>query len=114
MTGPREAWGSLRKLPSGRWQVRYPAPDGRTYTARTADDKALTFQTKTDARAWLARTHTVIAQGIWEAPTAGAERRRAESAVAAARSIGFREYSGRWIEAVASTPNRGAGRPSRR
>lgn len=25
----RETWGSLRKLPSGRWQARYPAPDGR-------------------------------------------------------------------------------------
>jgi hypothetical protein len=25
-TGRREAWGSLRKLPLGRWQARYPAP----------------------------------------------------------------------------------------
>ncbi len=46
----REAWGSLRKLPSGRWQARYPAPDGEMYPARTEDDKALTFVTKTDAR----------------------------------------------------------------
>lgn len=35
----REGWGSLRKLPSVRWQARYPAPDGETYTARTEDDK---------------------------------------------------------------------------
>ena len=47
--GKREAWGRLRKLPSGRWQVRYPGPDGITYTACAGDDKPLTFFTKTDA-----------------------------------------------------------------
>lgn len=52
----REAWGRLRKLSSGRWQSRYLGPDGREYTARTEDDRALTFQTKTGARAWLAAT----------------------------------------------------------
>lgn len=41
----REGWGSLRKLSSGRWQARYPAPDGGSYTARTDDDKPLTFLT---------------------------------------------------------------------
>lgn len=46
----REAWGRLRKPPSDRWQVRYPGPDGEIYTARTDDDKPLTFLTKTDAR----------------------------------------------------------------
>jgi hypothetical protein len=54
----RESWGSLRKLPSGRWQARYPGPDGGTYTARTEGDKAPTFLTKTDARTWLAAVHT--------------------------------------------------------
>ncbi|MFD1822274.1 hypothetical protein ACFSBV_07510 [Brevibacterium otitidis] len=44
--GKREAWGRLRKLPSGRWQVRYPGPDGITYTACAGDDKPLTFFTK--------------------------------------------------------------------
>lgn len=33
--------GSLRKLPSGRCQARYLGPDGRTYSARTEDDKSL-------------------------------------------------------------------------
>ena len=42
----RENWGSLRKLPSGRWQARYPGPDGTTYTARTDQDRPLTFLTK--------------------------------------------------------------------
>lgn len=76
----REAWGSLRKLPSGRWQARYPAPDGETYTARTEDDKALTFVTKTDARKWLASMHSKISLGLWEPPEVIAERRRAETA----------------------------------
>lgn len=49
----REAWGSLRKLPSKRWQARYTGPDDKTYSARTEDDKPLTFLTKGDAREWL-------------------------------------------------------------
>ena len=76
----RESWGSLRKLPSGRWQARYPAPDGEMYTARTEDDKPLTFLTKTDARAWLAGVHTTIARQQWEPPSVIAARRRATAA----------------------------------
>lgn len=102
----REAWGSLRKLPSGRWQARYPAPDGETYTARTEDDKPLTFVTKTDARAWLASVHTKIARHEWEAPSALAERRRMEAEQERARSIGFTEYADRWIAMIRVEPNR--------
>ncbi|GAA1709363.1 MULTISPECIES: tyrosine-type recombinase/integrase [Isoptericola] len=105
-TTKREAWGSLRKLPSGRWQVRYPAPDGRTYTARTADDTGLTFQTKTDARAWLAATQTRIARGEWEAPAAAAARRRLAEEAARAQAIGFREYAEKWLTMIRQTPNR--------
>jgi hypothetical protein len=102
----REAWGRLRKLPSGRWQVRYPAPDGKTYTARTDDNRPLTFQTKTDARAWLAATHAKIATGQWEQPEIAAARRQAAAAEEAARSIGFREYADRWMTMIRETPNR--------
>lgn len=84
-TTKRETWGSLRKLPSGRWQARYPAPDGEIYTARTDDDKPLTFLTKTDARTWLAGAHTKIARGDWQPPSAVAARRRAEAAADQAR-----------------------------
>jgi hypothetical protein len=59
----REAWGRLRKLPSKRWQARYPAPDGQLDAARTDDDRPLTFLTKGDARAWLNRVHDSIARG---------------------------------------------------
>jgi len=102
----REAWGSLRKLPSGRWQARYPAPDGETYTARTEDDKPLTFLTKTDARAWLASTHTSIARQEWEPPSVLAARRRAEVATEKKRSVGFSEYAERWIAMIRTQPKK--------
>src|SRR5699024_11047786 len=102
----RESWGSLRKLPSGRWQVRYPGPDGNTYTARTDGDKPLTFFTKTDARTWLASVHTKIVRGEWEPPEARAARLRAEAEEEQARSIGFAEYANRWIELIRTQPNR--------
>lgn len=102
----REGWGSLRKLPSGRWQARYPAPDGETYTARTDDDKPLTFLTKTDARAWLASVHSRIARQTWEPPTAMAARRRAEVDAEKMRSVGFAEYAERWMTAIRTQPNR--------
>lgn len=105
----REGWGRIRKLPSGRWQARYPAPDGRMYTARTEDDKSLTFLTKTDARTWLAGMHTQIARGEWEPPAAVAKRRRADAAADEARSIGFTTYAKRWGEMIRTEPNR-AGR----
>lgn len=102
----REGWGSLRKLPSGRWQARYPAPDGETYTARSEDDKPLTFLTKTDARIWLAGVHTAIARHEWEPPSTLAARRRAEAAAEKARTIGFSEYAGRWITMVRTEPKK--------
>lgn len=109
-SGRREAWGSLRKLPSGRWQARYPAPDGETYTARTEDDKPLTFLTKTDARAWLASVHTRIARHEWEAPSVLATRRRAEAEAEKARSIGFAEYAAHWLALIRVEPNRSGNR----
>jgi integrase len=45
--------GSVRQLPSGRWQARYRDGDGVLRPARTADGKPLTFDTKLDASAWL-------------------------------------------------------------
>ncbi|MGO0577800.1 tyrosine-type recombinase/integrase [Ornithinimicrobium panacihumi] len=102
----REAWGRLRKLPSGRWQARYPGPDGEMYTARTDDDKPLTFLSKTDARTWLAGVHTKIARDLWEPPSVLAARLRAEAEADKARSIGFAEYAERWIEMIRTRPGR--------
>lgn len=106
MRSRREGWGSLRKLSSGRWQARYPGPDGQTYTARTEDDKPLTFLTKTDARTWLANVHTQIACGQWEPPAVVAARRRAEAEAERARTLGFAEYAEHWMELIRTQPNR--------
>lgn len=101
----REEWGWIRKLPSSRWQARYPAPDGRIYMARTEDDKSLTFLTKTDARTWLAGMHTRISRGEWEPPAVVAKRRRAAAAADEARSVGFTTYARRCIEMTRTEPS---------
>lgn len=102
----RETWGTRRKLPSGRWQARYPGPDGETYTARTDDDRSLTFLTKTDARTWLAAVQTKLARGTWEAPAAVAAWRKADAEAATAWTMGFEEYAEHWIDVIRTQPNR--------
>lgn len=72
----REAWGRLRKLPSKRWQARYTGPDDKTYSARTEEDKPLTFLTKGDAREWLNGVHGKISRGEWLPPDEAVRRRR--------------------------------------
>lgn len=55
----RRRFGRIRKLPSGRFQVRYAAPDGRDVPGPT------TFATKTDASRFLAQVETDMARGTW-------------------------------------------------
>ncbi|GAA5176921.1 site-specific integrase [Rugosimonospora acidiphila] len=55
-------FGSVRKLPSGRYQVRYPGPDGRI---RTAPE---TFARKGDADRYLTLTEAQIARREWTDP----------------------------------------------
>lgn len=66
--GTKESFGSIRTLSSGRVQARYTGPDGRTHTAPT------TFQTRKDARAWLAVQRADITRQAWnpEAPSSSA------------------------------------------
>jgi len=66
---PRKAsFGSIRKLPSGRFQARYTGPDRKVYTAKTRDGDPLTFQTWRAADAWLADKRTDIRRDEWSAP----------------------------------------------
>jgi integrase len=76
--GRKAAFGSIRVLPSGRVQARYTGPDGLTHHAPT------TFQTKTDARAWLALAQAEIIGGKWKP-------RSADSAVT------FGRYAATWV-----------------
>ena len=76
--GRKEGFGSIRTLPSGRIQARYTGPDGLTHKAPT------TFQTKGDARAWLALRQSEIINGKWRP-------RGSDSTVT------FRSYATTWL-----------------
>lgn len=61
----RRTFGTVRKLPSGRWQARYSLDAGDRITAPH------TFPTKADAQRWLATVEADIARGTWHDPTLG-------------------------------------------
>jgi integrase len=83
----RRHFGTIRRLPSGRWQARYPGPDGRQHTARTPDGRSLTFDTPAYANAYLSRVHADIQTGRWVQPGT-----QAQSAV-----TDFRGYAAVWL-----------------
>jgi integrase len=60
----RRYFGSIRKLPSGRYQASYKAPDSRRCPA------PVTFDSRQYADAWLARVHGDIQAGRWVSPDA--------------------------------------------
>jgi integrase len=74
----RRAFGSLRRLPSGRWQARYRDLSGRSHTAPQ------TFTTKPEAARFLAQVQTDLARGEWTDPRAG--------------RVAFAEWAARWQE----------------
>lgn len=76
--GNRRRFGAVRKLPSGRWQARYPDTDG---ILRAADR---TFASKRDAEQWLNETETDMRRGEWVDPRAG--------------EVEFEAYALKWIE----------------
>ena len=73
----RASWGSVRKLPSGRYQARYRV-DGNLVGAPS------TFRTKRDAEAYLSTVRADMERGTWVNPAAG--------------RVTLREYSTRWLE----------------
>ncbi|MFJ5150720.1 tyrosine-type recombinase/integrase [Streptomyces sp. NPDC088353] len=76
--GRRRRFGAIRRLPSGRYQARYPGPDGVMRPA------PITFETTADADDWLAEKQTEIRRGEWRDPDAGA--------------VGFRAYADKWVD----------------
>ena len=77
------AFGTIRKLPSDRYQARY-------WHLGKQISSGATFATKTAARAWLASVETDINRGDHVDPTSG--------------SIRFGEYAREWIENRALRP----------
>ncbi|WP_255954561.1 tyrosine-type recombinase/integrase [Streptomyces odontomachi] len=76
--GRRRRFGAIRRLPSGRYQARYPGPDGVMRPA------PFTFETTADADDWLAEKQTEIRRGQWRDPDAAA--------------VNFGVYAEKWIE----------------
>lgn len=86
----RETFGQIDKLPSGRYRARYVGPDGERHAAPA------TFDTLTDARAYLRNRQNEIARGDWISP---AERKRqAEEAARRAPAERFATYATVYVE----------------
>jgi integrase len=76
------SFGTIRKLPSGRWQARYRGRDGLLRSAPS------TFVRKSDAARWLALTEAELVGGAWIDAEAG--------------RVPLAEYAATWI---AERPN---------
>ncbi len=77
----RRGFGSLRRLPSKRYQASFLDPNGERVMAPT------TFQTKADAESWLATNNAAITEGRWKPPTT---RKTVQ--------VTFEEYSAQWLQ----------------
>lgn len=82
----RRNFGTVRRLPSGRWQARYSTDDGERIKA------PITFLTKADANHWLAAVETDMIRGTWQDPTLG--------------RITVAEWSERWMATKVPTVRR--------
>ncbi|MEV7875556.1 tyrosine-type recombinase/integrase [Microbacterium sp. NPDC089188] len=82
----REAFGSVRKLPSGRVQASYVGPDGVRHNAPQ------TFDGLTDARGWLVTQQAQILSGEWSRTATDL----AESAKRG-KTATFADYASQWI-----------------
>lgn len=67
-SGGRRRFGNVRKLPSGRWQVRYRGPDGRTRPAPQ------TFERKASAERYLSLLGSQMASDEWTDTSRGRVR----------------------------------------
>src|SRR5215510_5768211 len=65
MARSRRRFGRVRELPSGRFQARYPGPDGLLRPGPT------TFLSRTDAERWLSVVEAELIQGTWLDPLDG-------------------------------------------
>ncbi len=63
MAIPARRFGSIRRLPSGRYQARYVGPDRQTHKA------PVTFSSKGDAETYLATVRADIVRSTWQPPS---------------------------------------------
>ncbi|MDK9663033.1 tyrosine-type recombinase/integrase [Propionibacterium freudenreichii] len=96
------SWGKIRPLASKRLQASYLAPDGRRYNA------PVTFSTRREAGAWLAKQQAAIEEGRWQSPGSVnlAESRRVTVAVAVERWLADLKQAGRAPRTVSNYRSR--------
>lgn len=63
-----QSFGSVTRLPSGRWRARYATPTWDGPGRAPWINAPHTFTTKANAEAWLAKTRADIERGIWKHP----------------------------------------------
>lgn len=98
-SGTRRGFGSIRKLPSGRFQARYTGPDLQTHKAPH------TFHTRDDAAGWLRAEEKLIAFDEWRSPT---DREKAAAGATVASTTPVDKYVTSWIEGRALRPSSAA------
>lgn len=81
MARSKRSFGSIRKLPSGRFQANYTGPDGNIHNAPH------TFVARIDAEGWLADREREISRGEW---TAARSRKP--------HKLAFGTFANRWLE----------------
>ncbi|MFJ4676842.1 hypothetical protein [Kitasatospora sp. NPDC088783] len=74
----RRRFGNIRQHKSGRWGASYRDPAGTTHNAPH------TFESKSDAEAWLTVTEAEIHKGTWIDPTTG-------------KAL-FKDFSAKWVK----------------
>lgn len=87
----RRGFGSLRRLPSKRWQATYTGPDGVRHNAPS------TFSAKDDAVAWLASERRLVDWGDWTPP-------REREGVTRGSAVTFGAFAEQWLEERDLTP----------
>jgi integrase len=82
----RRGFGLVRRLPSGRYQASHMTPGGRRVNAPH------TFDTRTDAEAWLAEAQTDLSRGQWRRPEPPHQ------------AVTFASYAASWLATRKLTP----------
>lgn len=89
----RRSFGTLRQLPSGKYQARYRDPSGSS----AIHNAPITFDAKIDAEGWLAAERRLIQLGEWTPPASREESK-------AAALVTLRAYADRWLDERTLTP----------
>jgi integrase len=81
----RRGFGTIRRLPSKRWQAFYTGPDTAVHNGPS------TFDTSQDAEAWLTDERRLIASGGWAPPKVRTIRTKIS------RALTLGQYAERWL-----------------